>query len=75
MRSGTQKFMLGWMPKSWQASAEAESKTWFMRCPNCGFEQSVWDWGGVRWKAAGNPKRLLTCPKCGKSGWHDTYKK
>lgn len=60
--------------RPWASSVEAESRAWMMRCP-CGYEQSVWDWGGVRWKAAGKPKRLLKCPSCGERTWHTVYHK
>ena len=39
------------MPKTWAAQAEAESRQWMIRCEACGYEQSVWDAGGMRWKA------------------------
>ncbi len=39
---------------------EAESRQWIMRCPNCIFERSVWEMGGVRWKSAGNQEELMT---------------
>ena len=73
--SPTQKFLLGLMPKSWAASADAESKTWFLRCPKCGHERSVWEMGGVKWKAAGKSYQLLKCPACGQTSWHENYKK
>lgn len=32
----------------------------------CGFSISVWEAGGVRWKAASKKKRVLGhCPTCG----------
>jgi endogenous inhibitor of DNA gyrase (YacG/DUF329 family) len=49
---------------------EAESRAWMARCPDCGTERSVWDMGGIRWKAAGKPRRLLKCPKCQRATWH-----
>ncbi|HKP54780.1 MAG TPA: phage terminase large subunit family protein [Chloroflexia bacterium] len=54
---------------------EADSRAWMMRCPNCGHERSVWEMGGIRWGAAGEPRRRLLCPQCGKKGWHKTYRK
>ena len=54
---------------------EAESRQWMVKCPNCGFEQSVWEMGGVRWKAAGSPRWRMKCPNCGQTGWHTVYKK
>jgi hypothetical protein len=48
----------------WQTSIEQESRDWAMRCP-CGYETSVWEMGGIRYKAAGNPVRSGRCAKCG----------
>ena len=31
----------------------------------CGFEVSVWEAGGIRWLAAGNPRKAAVCPTCG----------
>jgi hypothetical protein len=54
---------------------EAEARTWFLRCKECGHERSAWEVGGIRWKAAGNPVRYLPCPRCGRNTWHTTYRK
>jgi hypothetical protein len=35
---------------------EAESRRWLVKCDNCGFEQSYWDMGGLRWKASSSGK-------------------
>lgn len=51
-----------------------DSMAWKIKCP-CGYERSVWETGGIRWKAKGNPKRLMKCPKCGKATWHTIYLK
>jgi len=56
------------------ADMEAESRSWMAQCPSCGFERSVWEMGGVRWKAAGNPRWYRRCPECGKAGWHKVYR-
>lgn len=50
-------------------SMEAESRSWMVRC-SCGFSRSVWELGGIRWKATGEPRQYLKCPQCGKSSWH-----
>ena len=72
--SKTQRFFKLILPRKWFASAEAESKKWMIRCP-CGAEQSVWEAGGIRWKAAGNPRMYLHCAKCGNWTWHTIAKK
>lgn len=58
------------------AEMERESKRWILKCPNCNFERSVWDVGGVRWKAASvNKKVRANCVNCGKNSWHEVYYK
>ncbi|MBK8780220.1 MAG: hypothetical protein IPO22_00115 [Anaerolineales bacterium] len=51
------------------------SDSWKVQCPNCKYERSVWEMGGIRWKAAGNPKMLRGCPNCNQQGWHLIYQK
>lgn len=62
--TGTQKLILAILPKGAAKAAVEESKRWILKCP-CGHQRSIWDAGGVRWKAAGNPRRLMRCPACG----------
>lgn len=71
--SFTQRFFLAILPRSWAKDMEAQSRAWKVRCP-CGHERSIWDLGGIRWKAAGNPRRLIKCPACEKTTWHVTTK-
>jgi len=63
------KFILRIVPEAWARDIETQSRRWMMRCA-CGFEQSVWAAGGVRWKARGNPRRLRRCAHCGQQTWH-----
>ena len=72
--SRTQRLITSLVPKSWAESMEADSRLWMLQCPNCKFEQSIWDIGGIRWKAVGNQRNLLRCTNCGKRGWHLVYK-
>jgi hypothetical protein len=55
-------------------NAQIESEDWMVRC-TCGKVRSVWELGGVRFKAKGNPHRLLKCPACGETTWHSVYRK
>ena len=57
------------LPRSWSASMEAESRRWIAHC-KCGHGTSIWDLGGIRWKAAGSPSRRIYCPKCHSLTWH-----
>lgn len=68
--SGVQKLALGAVSAETAAEIEAQSRSWMIRCPHCGFERSVWDAGGVRYKAAGTKRQRMTCANCGRSGWH-----
>jgi hypothetical protein len=68
-----QKLVTTVLPRRWAAAIEADSRAWMARCP-CGHEMSVWDAGGIRYKAAGNPVKLFPCPHCGPT-WHRLYKK
>jgi len=73
--SGIQNFIKKFLPASWSESMEKESRQWMMQCSGCGAERSVWDTGGIRWKAAGEPTRYMLCGKCGTLTGHRTYKK
>ena len=46
------------------AKVEADSRRWMMQCPSCGHEKSVWDAGGIRYKARGTVRRLGRCSNC-----------
>ncbi len=72
--SGLQRFFKRVLPAAWAESMEAESRTWIMRCQVCGHEQSVWEAGGIRWKAKGNPTRRVACPQCGRVTGHKVYR-
>jgi hypothetical protein len=61
------------VPRSWASSMEAESRAWIVGCPACCFERSIWDLGGIRWKATGSKRILARCPNCGKVAWQNVY--
>jgi transposase-like protein len=73
--SAIQGLFSAFLSKAAAADMEAESRSWRVRCPSCGLERSIWEMGGIRWKAAGNPRRRVRCPQCGKSGWHTVYRR
>jgi len=68
--SFVQRLLTAMVPRSWAASMEAESRAWMARCESCGTERSVWDLGGIRWKAAGDHLLWLKCPGCGRGRRH-----
>jgi hypothetical protein len=68
--SFVQKLIIAIVPRSWAASMQAESRAWMARCEECGLARSIWELGGIRWRAAGNPRRRLPCPQCERTTWH-----
>ena len=72
--SRSQRFFTRFAGAETAAAMEAHSRAWLVRCPHCGHERSIWDLGGIRYKAAGNPRLRLSCPNCGKAGWHEVSK-
>ena len=69
--SFVQKLMTSIMPRSWAQSMEAELRAWLARCETCGHERSIWELGGIRWNAAGTPRRPLPCPTCNRTTNHE----
>jgi hypothetical protein len=62
-RSGTQRLFQRLLPW-WAEGMEKESREWVSHCA-CGTTFSVWDAGGIRFKAKGEPKQKMRCPACG----------
>ena len=61
-----QRFFMSILPRSWAEEMRAESQEWKIRCCTCGAALSIWDAGGIRWKAYSKGKlRLIRCSKCG----------
>jgi hypothetical protein len=73
--STIQKFLLAVLPAKWAQNLETESRQWIMKCPSCSHEKSIWDLGGIRWGAAGKPKRLMMCPQCRQLTWHEVSRR
>jgi hypothetical protein len=72
--SSTQRFVMEIVPRRWAADIEAQSRSWMARCP-CGHEMSIWELGGIRWKARGTPTRMMACPACSTLTPHKIYRK
>ena len=73
--SRIQRFLVSVLPRKWAAAMEAESRAWLARCEACRHERSIWELGGIRWKAAGNPRRWLACPRCQRATWHQILRR
>jgi hypothetical protein len=59
-----QRLATNLLPRKWAQALEDESRTWVMQCPKCGQETSIWQMGGIRFKAAGRPWRWGRCAGC-----------
>lgn len=65
-----QKLLWTSLPSTWARAIQAESESWLLRCPACGTTRSVWEVGGIRFKAASRSKRLyLRCTHCKSWQW------
>lgn len=71
-----QRTFMTLLPKKWATQMEAESREWMLRCDSCGREKSVWDAGGIRFKAKGRPRRpSVWCSQCNKRTSLQIYRK
>ncbi len=62
-----QKLVTGLLPKSWAESIKADSESWILTCLTCGTVRSVWEIGGVRFKATSQRKKMgVYCSTCGR---------
>ncbi|MFM7750427.1 MAG: hypothetical protein ACKOTF_08675 [Opitutaceae bacterium] len=71
--NGLRNLILRLIPGRWARAMESESRLWRSRC-DCGHDWSVWDEGGIRWGAAGEPRRLRRCPACQRVAWRKLRK-
>lgn len=74
-QSDVQKLLTGMFSPATAARMEADSRMWMMQCPNCGWERSLWELGGIRYKAVGNPRSLQRCPNCRQIRWLKIYRR
>ncbi len=58
--------VLALLPPRWRADAERDSRLWLTECTRCGHVSTVWDLGGMRWRAAGRPLTGMRCIGCNK---------
>jgi hypothetical protein len=72
--SFTQRLFTRLFPRAAE-SMRAHSLSWMVQCARCGFERSIWDMGGIRWKAVGNQRIYQRCVQCGRRNWHKCYRK
>lgn len=67
-------FAMTFMPDGMKKKVEADSRSWIGLCRKCGAANSIWDVGGIRYKAAGRKRARVKCPKCGEVSFH-TFEK
>lgn len=64
--SRTQKLVRLFSSRERFAAMERESRDWIVE-GSCGFRSTVWDMGGIRYKAASKGRATFgRCPSCGK---------
>jgi hypothetical protein len=60
-----QRLLITLLPRAWASAIEAESRAWLLRCSECGTARSVWERGGMRFKAASTRRKMmLWCEHC-----------
>lgn len=65
-----QKLVIALLPRRWSEAIRAESQSWLLRCAACGASRSVWEAGGIRFKAASAGKRsMVWCAQCRQLRW------
>lgn len=65
----TQSIILKILP-FWAESIERESREWKVTCLDCKSEKTIWELGGIRWKAASVGKRIrVHCSHCNEPKW------
>jgi hypothetical protein len=70
-----QRFFVWILPKHLAHEMEMHSRAWTMTCLHCEHETSIWDMGGIRWRAYGNSRNYMKCISCGRRSWHRLHKK
>ena len=70
-----QRLILSLVSPRLAEAMEQDSRLWTMRCLTCGSEISIWEAGGVRYRAAKRSRTLYRCLKCSRIRCHEVYKK
>ena len=58
--------ILAILPASWGKAAIVSSKEWRVDFAGCPHHSTIWDIGGLKWKARGAFTTVARCPTCGK---------
>lgn len=68
--NGMQRFF-SWL---FGSGVERESREWMVECGHCHHTDSVWDLGGIRYKASGTKRSGGLCRKCGRFSMRRVYR-
>lgn len=71
--SRIQRMATAGAPLEVAADIEAQSRAWMVQCPKCQAERSIWEMGGIRYRAKGSPRSFMKCFRCGRRSWHRIY--
>ncbi len=68
--SGMQRMLQRHTSPALFAAMQRESRQWKAECPHCRADTTdIWETGGVRYKALGEPRNRIRCPRCGEVRW------
>lgn len=74
--SDAKHHFLHWiLPEKVFRALEKGSRQWLQQCRHCGYKQDYWEAGNIRYKAIGEPTKLLWCENCKKFRFHKIRKK
>lgn len=73
--SRAQRIMKALAPKWLADDMEADSRRWRIQCNTCGHDRSIWDIGGIRYKAVGKSRTIIRCPRCDRLRAHTIAKR
>ena len=65
----TQRVILAFVSPATAAAMETDSRAWKLHCLKCAHAVSIWDLGGIRYRAYGNSRMLRRCRNCGRISW------
>jgi DNA-directed RNA polymerase subunit RPC12/RpoP len=63
------KFLRFILPARAFEAIKTDTKQWLIEC-KCGHLRDLWNEGGVRYKASGEPRQYIKCPECRQKTWH-----
>jgi len=71
---GDHRFLKAILPERAFNAIREGTRNWLIECP-CGHMADLWNAGGVRYKATGEPRQLTACQGCGTATWQKVRRK